>query len=214
MSKKLVKCKTCGADIAKDAKVCPSCGAKHKKGHPILGIILVLFGLCVIGAALGGGDSGPKIAGSNAGGASSISSSQQPSTEPSSDSFQVGDQVELNDIVVTLTNVSENSGSEFNKPSDGNVFAICSFEIENNSSKDIAVSSILSFEAYVDDYSTSLSLGAIISTDKTQLDGSVAAGKKMSGVIGYEIPKDWSELEINFTPDFWSGKEIKFIATK
>jgi len=28
---KLVKCKTCGAEIAKDSKNCPSCGAKNKK---------------------------------------------------------------------------------------------------------------------------------------------------------------------------------------
>lgn len=27
---KMTKCKTCGADIAKSAKVCPACGAKQK----------------------------------------------------------------------------------------------------------------------------------------------------------------------------------------
>ena len=54
MSKKLVKCKTCGADIAKDAKTCPSCGARHKKGHPILGILLILLARGIIGSALGG----------------------------------------------------------------------------------------------------------------------------------------------------------------
>ncbi len=31
MNKKLIKCKTCQADIAKSAKFCPSCGAKNKK---------------------------------------------------------------------------------------------------------------------------------------------------------------------------------------
>ena len=48
---------------------------------------------------------------------------------------------------------------------------------------------------------------------KNQLDGTVAAGKKFSGVVGYEVPTDWQELEINFTPDVWSGKDITFIAT-
>lgn len=28
---KLIKCKTCGAEIAKNAKACPQCGAKNKK---------------------------------------------------------------------------------------------------------------------------------------------------------------------------------------
>jgi hypothetical protein len=69
-------------------------------------------------------------------------------------------------------------------------------------------------ETAVDDYSTNLSISATIATDKTQLDGAVAAGKKMTGVVGYEVPKDWEEIEIRFTPDFWSGNEIEFIANK
>ena len=28
---KMIKCKTCGADIASSAKSCPGCGAKNKK---------------------------------------------------------------------------------------------------------------------------------------------------------------------------------------
>lgn len=31
MSKKIIKCKVCGNDIASNAKTCPSCGAKNKK---------------------------------------------------------------------------------------------------------------------------------------------------------------------------------------
>ena len=57
MGKKLVKCKTCGEDVAKSATVCPHCGAKLKKRHPILGIIIIIFGLALIGTAFGGGAS-------------------------------------------------------------------------------------------------------------------------------------------------------------
>jgi predicted nucleic acid-binding Zn ribbon protein len=31
MAEKIVKCKTCGKEIASSAKTCPSCGAKQKK---------------------------------------------------------------------------------------------------------------------------------------------------------------------------------------
>ena len=53
---KIVKRKTCGADIASNAKSCPSCGAKNKK--PIYAkwwfwVIVILF----IGAAAGGSSS-------------------------------------------------------------------------------------------------------------------------------------------------------------
>lgn len=30
MSKKLIECKTCGAEISKNADICPKCGAKNK----------------------------------------------------------------------------------------------------------------------------------------------------------------------------------------
>ena len=42
----------------------------------------------------------------------------------------------------------------------------------------------------------------------------VAAGKKFKGIVGYEVPSDWQEFEIVFTPDFWSGKGITFTAVK
>ena len=50
-NKKMTSCKTCGTQIAKSAKACPSCGAKNKK-KPIaliivLVIILVLGGLII-----------------------------------------------------------------------------------------------------------------------------------------------------------------------
>lgn len=58
MANKMITCKTCGAEIAKNAKTCPSCGAKNKKGKKKLLIILVL--VIVIGIffiALGSSDS-------------------------------------------------------------------------------------------------------------------------------------------------------------
>ena len=62
---KMTKCKTCGADIAKSAKVCPACGAKQKK--PVVLIVIAVFiAIGIIGTALGGnspekvGDTGAK----------------------------------------------------------------------------------------------------------------------------------------------------------
>ena len=125
----------------------------------------------------------------------------------------MGESAELKDIVVTLVSVEESSGSQFNQPTDGNVFVICEFEIENNSSSEINVSSLLSFAAYCDDYSLNFSLTALLEKgNRNQLDGQIAAGKKMNGIIGYEVPIGWNELEIRFTPSFWSGNEIIFTA--
>ena len=56
MSKKLIKCKSCGEEITKSAKSCPKCGAKNKK--PIFKkwwfwLIVAVF---IISAASGGSD--------------------------------------------------------------------------------------------------------------------------------------------------------------
>ena len=56
---KLTNCKACGAQVAKTAKTCPHCGAKVKRGHPVLiGILAVIILFTVIGAV--GGSNEPK----------------------------------------------------------------------------------------------------------------------------------------------------------
>lgn len=47
-NKKMTACKTCGAQIAKSAKQCPSCGAKNKK-KSIVKIIIPLLIVLVLG---------------------------------------------------------------------------------------------------------------------------------------------------------------------
>ena len=209
---KMVKCKSCGQEIAKSAKVCPHCGAKQKK-HVVLGVVLVILGIIALVAAFGNSNSGEPH---KVGDVSNSTSGNKTETKAPEEKtvFSVGEKVELNDIIVTLVDVRESTGKDFVTPSDGKVFVICEFEIENNSDKDIAVSSLMSFEAYIDDYSTSISLSGLMSDDKPQLDGSVAAGKKMNGVISYEADQDWKTIEIRFKADFWSNKEFVFEYSK
>ena len=225
VSDKLTKCKTCGAQIAKSAKTCPSCGAKVRKGHPVLIGVLVVIVLLAAISALGGSKEPQKVAAhSQVQGATAEATATTAATkaaeqttvqtENKKTTFLVGEMVELNGVQVTLKGVTESKGSAYNKPNDGNVFVLCEFDIANNSDAEIAISSMMSFDAYCDDYACTYSLGALLEKgNKNQLDGSVAAGKKFNGVVGYEVPADWKELEISFTPDFWSGKDITFIAT-
>ena len=51
---KLVTCKTCGSEIAKNAKTCPKCGAPQKK-HTVLYVILAILGILVVSSAMNGG---------------------------------------------------------------------------------------------------------------------------------------------------------------
>lgn len=217
---KMTRCTKCGKPFAAAVKNCPYCGAKNslkKSSLPkiIFSVIGVFLIIGVVGMMLGGGDDG-----GNQKKAGDVKADQKQSAKsgssngPENGTFGVGEQVSLNDVIVTMDSVTESEGSQFNKPSDGSTFILCEFSIENNSGKDLGISSIMCFEAYVDDYSTSMDLSALLESGKSQLDGTIAAGKKMNGVIGYEAPADWNEIEIRFTPDFWSGKDITFVYSK
>ena len=124
--------------------------------------------------------------------------------------YSIGDTAESNGVKVTLVNAETGHGSQYLTPSAGNIFVTLEFEIENDSSSDINVSSIASFEAYCDDYSVTESITAVTLSDKSTLDGNVAAGKKMNGVISYEVPEDWQNLEVTFSPSFWSNHSVTF----
>lgn len=131
--------------------------------------------------------------------------------------FYMGETAEQGDVQFTLVNVYESSGSELITPDDGNIFLVCEFDISNNSEEDIGISSVMNFEANCDDYSLTLDIMGLQVPEaegKSQLDGNIASGKKMNGIVAYQVPSDYKTMEINVTPDFWSGKDIKFIYSK
>ena len=139
-------------------------------------------------------------------------------TTPSSDktTFGIGDTAELKSVQMTLVNAEEFGGADFFTPQDGYVFVGCEFEIANNSKNEINVSSYVSFNAYCDGYAISQSMTGASAWDKNgkkTLDGTVAPGKKLSGVIVYEVQSDWKELEVSYSPSFW-GKAMTFIVPK
>ena len=121
--------------------------------------------------------------------------------------FYMGETAEQGDVQFTLVNVYESSGSELITPDDGNIFLVCEFDISNNSEEDIGISSVMNFEAYCDDYSLTLDIMGLQVPEaegKSQLDGNIASGKKMNGIVAYQVPSDYKTMEINVTPDFWS----------
>lgn len=61
MSKRMIRCKTCGHEIAKSAKKCPHCGAKNKKPF-FLRWWFILLAIIVVGViALNAGSDGEKV---------------------------------------------------------------------------------------------------------------------------------------------------------
>ena len=160
----------------------------------IIGVIVI----GIAGAALGGKDNSVKRVNSSEDTVQKESSSKDSPTPESTGAsvaqtdgqdagdltFKPGETAELNDVQVTLTGVTESKGSDYNKPTDGNIFVLAEFEIVNNSEKELAISSLISFDAYQDGYSTSLSLSALMENDSEHLDDSdvICLGKVIGKV--------------------------------
>lgn len=212
-------CKHCKTEIPYGAKVCPQC--RKKQGGALKWVIIALVVICIIGAAAGRKDDNPTKVGDNNPSSTDNNSneSQKNSIESSSEEeketvFRKGEITELNGVQVTLTDYKESAGSEYNKPTDGNVFLMVEFEISNNTEKEMTVSSAMSFDAYADDYALNFSFSALMEKDGNQLDGTIAAGKKLKGWIGWEVPQDYKNVEIHFTDNVWSSDKFMFVIEK
>jgi len=190
MAKNKKVCRHCKSEINVDAKRCPIC--RGKQSRPIVTVLIVLLFLIVGVVAFYAG------------------SGQNPFEDVTEKTYAVGDSVEINGVTVKFVGVTESQGTEFFQPESGNVFVLPEFEIKNGSSNGLNMSTIMNFDAYVDGYSTALSLSAISVAGAEQLDGTIAAGKNMKGVVGYEVPANYKDLEISVSLDVWSSKKLTF----
>ena len=129
--------------------------------------------------------------------------------------FYINETAELKKVQVSFVDMLkfEPSADLFFGPADGNIFIGFEFEIINNTDSPLAVSSMMSFTGYCDDYTCNYSITAIAAFEgKEQLDGEIAPGKKMRGIIAYEIPADWKKMEIHYSPNVFDDDHIVFIA--
>lgn len=111
---KMVKCKACGAEIAKSAKICPHCGKKQgKKSWKIIGGILIAIGLVW---AINDGMAGADNSGSNK-------------------TYNIGETITTNGLEITVKKVQKaNSISTqwaTDTPSTGAIFVIVEYKYKN-----------------------------------------------------------------------------------
>ena len=223
----LIKCPECGKEVSSNASNCPNCGhpiaqkerviektvIKEKKKGSCLSKILMAIGFFVVIGVIGSAlydksdDKPKKVSTTNPGNATS----DTVETEEAKELFAVGETAEYNEIQVSVTGYEKSNGNDFSKPASGREFIYVNVDIANNSDDDLAISSMLSFTAYCDDYKLDFSSDALMALDdRNQLDGTISAGKKMNGYLGLEVPSGWKVIELQFTDNVWTSSKVKF----
>ncbi|RSD26817.1 DUF4352 domain-containing protein [Mesobacillus subterraneus] len=174
--------------------------------------------IVVVAMASGGGEeeTATKVDGeaskaskaSKASEASATEKKQDEKAAPAKEEFAVGEKVQLEDNVLTVTKVEKSPGSEFDQPKDGHEYVIVTVEIENAGDENISYNPF--------DFKMSNSQGQIVDQAFTTVDtntalqsGELAPGGKVSGTISFEQPAGDAGLQLQYNPSFWSDKTIK-----
>lgn len=115
--------------------------------------------------------------------------------------YEVGDTLDDGGLeIVYIASGEHVEDNEFLQPSEGNKYVFFKFAFINNSNSVMGVSSF-SFEAYADGYATDMYFGG-----ENDLSATLSPGRSTVGYIYFEVPVDAEEIEVEYTPGFYSDK--------
>ena len=132
---------------------------------------------------------------------------------PKTEIFEIGDTIKMGSLQFKVNSVRTSEGDEFSKPDEGNVYLCVDITIENISNEEETISSLLMFKI-VDKDGRSYDM-AIFADAEGSVDGSLGVGRKMTGELSFEVPKDINEFELEINPEiFGTGIAIVRIPIK
>ncbi|UZQ50619.1 DUF4352 domain-containing protein [Clostridium kluyveri] len=208
-NKNVTKCKACDADIAKGVNKCPHCGKDQRNWfmrHKVLSIIIILVILGGIGSALSGNDKKDTAVKTST---NDTAKTKQETTQNKTETFKVGDVVQLKDYKITVNKVYTVEGNDFAKPKDGNEFLAIDCTVENISKEEQNLSSLVMFKVVdKDGRACEYSLTGQTAANAGQLDGTIGVGRKITGVYVVEVPQGQTGLELEFDSSFLTGGQV------
>jgi len=180
-----------------------------KKGMAIAGIItggfgllwnIVATGIFLVALAIGGGAAASLVESANTTAAENEAAAAK--------EYVVGDTITIENRTLTVTGIERNipSNSDYFQPETGKEFVAVNVTITNESSSPVT------FGTY--DFKIQDGNGAQIYTSyipglQGVLEyGSLAANGKVSGKLGFQVPKDDQNIKLVFAPAFWSNNSV------
>lgn len=130
--------------------------------------------------------------------------------------FTLGDTVINEDYTVTLESARIITDyNEYITPNENCEFLELCFVVENKTYDELFVYAS-KFETYVDGFVVKANdnFDAMLASGEELLSATLVSGKKVRGVLCYELSKDWSELEIILDLDYVNDNEGRLVLTK
>lgn len=174
-----------------------------KKFSSVLSVVLIL---CLFMAFAAGSSSDTSVSKAPADNNSAPASSEkEDAVAPGNVTVGVGETLTVNNLKITYVKCEEITNFDaYCEPAEGNTVYCLSFKFENNSSTDHFVS-FYDFDCYADNEAAELYLYG----DNT-LSATVSPGRTASGNVYFEVPADATEIEVEYTTDFWSNDKAIF----
>lgn len=173
---RLVKCKTCGAEIARSANRCPNCGAQQHTGAYIACFVIIIITIIAIAIILSG---------------------SEPDPDPQNTAF-VEQSKTIDDFGVSVTNfyftdeISSGALTAFT-PSEGNQFAVVEVTVTNNGTE---ANTFLPYLALSNDTNAVLTFGeykysrtVLIGYEKDVTESLIQPLASFNGIIAFEVPQ-------------------------
>lgn len=110
-----------------------------------------------------------------------------------------------NTQIVYVASGDYQSDNEFLQPKEGYKYIFLEFAFINTGKSDTSIS-FYSFDAYADGYSADMFYGS-----DDSLSATLSAGRSTTGKIYFEVPTDAKEIEVEYTPNVFLDRKIKFI---
>jgi TM2 domain-containing membrane protein YozV len=193
--------------VKKEGKLWARISAVCLAGISLIVYFAVLSGLNAVSESLNGDDDIKVTPGSG----TSVSDSDSKTEASKQNTYNVGDIINDGDLQITVQAIDwYDSPNEYSQPVEGNRYIKVTIMAQNNSDSEVENLTSWDFLAYADDESIN---EAYTGSDEKEFSGELAPGKKLTGVIFYEVPSATQVFEIQYEPNVFSNKRISITKT-